>query len=503
MLVLSLVILVHLFKVMSVSRFVKSPTLDGCFSPITVYHNGDRYLVPCGKCDACRLSNANSWSFRVGDEILHSPYTIWFTLTYDNKYVPKLKFSPADFGMLSYTSDNSANIRYNTVVDVQREDNITGVVSPSAVVYPIQNYKSDGLFVPYCSKRDIQLFLKLLRKYVYERFNDYNTLRYYIISEYGPTTLRPHYHGLLFLDRKEVAEYCQSYALYQSWQMCDKTLFNQYCKFISGGVEQYVTQYVTGNTRLPPFYQDKCIRPFRLASKAPSIGYRQFATKEVFARLVGRYYEYDKAVSNVDQTYVFAYPKNFMLRLYPKCFEFNKKTYRGLLSTYGLLYFASRIHPSDYDRIYVRLCQELRPSDFTAARMCYKIVSAHPWLGVDGYVDMLLDILSFYKLRSLRAMYEWQELNADKPLYIFLTYVNSVELLRRYPLLSDYEMYVFMSFAQPLGVDPQSFVLSRLLDLPDYRAIMDDYRKSVLNAVSGADKSKKVNEMANPLIFTQ
>jgi hypothetical protein len=39
-------------------------------------------------------------------------------------------------------------------------------------------------------KETIQLFLKRLRKY--------SKFRYYIISEYGPETNRPHYHGLIF-----------------------------------------------------------------------------------------------------------------------------------------------------------------------------------------------------------------------------------------------------------------------------------------------------------------
>lgn len=44
---------------------------------------------------------------------------------------------------------------------------------------------------PSVSKRDVQLFFKRLRKYL--------TFRYIIVSEYGPKTYRPHYHGILFV----------------------------------------------------------------------------------------------------------------------------------------------------------------------------------------------------------------------------------------------------------------------------------------------------------------
>jgi hypothetical protein len=42
------------------------------------------------------------------------------------------------------------------------------------------------------SKRDIQLFMKRLRKGVEEK------LRYYLVGEYGERGLRPHYHMLIF-----------------------------------------------------------------------------------------------------------------------------------------------------------------------------------------------------------------------------------------------------------------------------------------------------------------
>ena len=47
-------------------------------------------IVPCGKCDGCRLHKANEWMLRVANEIESSTYSIFFTLTYSNKYLPCL-----------------------------------------------------------------------------------------------------------------------------------------------------------------------------------------------------------------------------------------------------------------------------------------------------------------------------------------------------------------------------------------------------------------------------
>lgn len=56
------------------------------------------------------------------------------------------------------------------------------------LTYANEYIPSDGV-----CKRDVQLWLKRLRK------NYLNgQLTYYIVSEYGPITLRPHYHAILF-----------------------------------------------------------------------------------------------------------------------------------------------------------------------------------------------------------------------------------------------------------------------------------------------------------------
>ena len=66
-----------------------SPFFDRCTSPVTIYREGLMQKFPCGKCAACRVTRANDWSFRLADEIAFSKFSLWFTLTYDNKYVPK------------------------------------------------------------------------------------------------------------------------------------------------------------------------------------------------------------------------------------------------------------------------------------------------------------------------------------------------------------------------------------------------------------------------------
>lgn len=92
--------------------------------------------VPCGKCLACLSNKRSDWAFRLEQEFKYSKCASFVTLTYDEKH-----------------------LRSNRSL----------------------------------CKRDVQLFLKRLRKKYVE-----NRIRYYCVGEYGSKGGRPHYHLLLF-----------------------------------------------------------------------------------------------------------------------------------------------------------------------------------------------------------------------------------------------------------------------------------------------------------------
>lgn len=118
-----------------------------CISPLHLVDKKTKKVnvVPCGKCYPCLLRKRHEWFFRLNCEIDTSR-------------------GPCRFVTLTYSDDN----------------------------LPISD---SGIAV--VSKRDCQLFLKRLRKNCDRRFGG-SDIRYFLISEYGPTTLRPHYHLALF-----------------------------------------------------------------------------------------------------------------------------------------------------------------------------------------------------------------------------------------------------------------------------------------------------------------
>lgn len=161
-----------------------------CTSPVRI--NGDTF--PCGKCINCRARSRQEWVFRLRMEYRSCDFGLFVTLTYDDEKLP-----------------------------------------------------SDGV-----SKRDVQLFLKRLRKNF-----DSQTLRYYICSEYGDHSHRAHYHGLLFF--KGIP---RTAALYDQITSSWANGFVQFGEIEEGSIV-YVTKYCLKGSDVPKGANDN----FRLLSK--------------------------------------------------------------------------------------------------------------------------------------------------------------------------------------------------------------------------------------------
>lgn len=104
-----------------------------CIKP---YVKGGTLPLPCNQCMPCRINNRRVWTSRMYLELLQHRQSCFVTLTYD----------PA-------------------------------------------NLPVGGTLV----RRDLQLYLKRLRKSVYPL-----QVRYFGVGEYGDNTFRPHYHVVLY-----------------------------------------------------------------------------------------------------------------------------------------------------------------------------------------------------------------------------------------------------------------------------------------------------------------
>lgn len=185
------------------------------------------FSVPCGHCPACIVNNANEWRTRLEIELSQSDSAYFITLTYDDAKLP-------------YVS--------------------------------ISDCAGHSSLVPCVCKRDIQLFLKRLRK----NFQPIK-LRYFIVSEYGPTTYRPHYHGIIFglprLHNDDLVNKSKiTKIIGDVWNNGFVTLDSVTFSRIA-----YVTKYMACVTHLPDYLP----KPFRLMSRNPGIGYSYVTNSKI------------------------------------------------------------------------------------------------------------------------------------------------------------------------------------------------------------------------------
>ncbi|UDN67836.1 replication initiator protein [robinz microvirus RP_143] len=212
-----------------------------CFAPITAWYSkqkgktGRRQIVfslsaacypsplrlPCGKCIGCRQDKARLWAMRVIHESKMHANNCFLTLTYDDKKLPK-----------------------------------------------------NGSLV----KRDLQLFLKRLRKSLEPR-----KVRFYACAEYGSKTSRPHYHVLIFgwspdIRTRVSRPHNQSgNVLYNSVQVSSCwPLGHSLCGDLSHASALYVANYATKKfvgtpDEIKTYYGDR--QPeFALMSRRPGLG---------------------------------------------------------------------------------------------------------------------------------------------------------------------------------------------------------------------------------------
>lgn len=182
-----------------------------CVTPSLIHTSQGSMVVPCNRCMACRINKTQEWSLRLLYESEKS-VAVFVTLTYDDEHLP---------------SDLSLH------------------------------------------KDDMQRFIKRVRK----RYagNKASQIKYYLCGEYGPSTLRPHYHLCLFgvdfepetwvfLKHKEGRDYYYSPTLSELWPFgfntidyANKTTMNYVTGYIQKKLYGEASQEYKERGVIPPF----------------------------------------------------------------------------------------------------------------------------------------------------------------------------------------------------------------------------------------------------------
>lgn len=200
-------------------------------------------VIPCGKCLACRINQANDWATRCYLESKKYTDNCFLTLTYDEEHVPK---------------------------------NASGINS--------------------VKKRDVQTFLKLLRYYVWKNYS--RRIKFFCISEYGPTTFRPHYHIIIFnfmpddlkfyKNSKTGVPMYNSDLLHKVWNKGFVVV--QYLNYANACYCARYTQKKAERIEGYDYYDKLCDklnveREFKTSSRRPGIALDVLKNKEEFAKI--------------------------------------------------------------------------------------------------------------------------------------------------------------------------------------------------------------------------
>lgn len=217
-------------------KYVLNSFTDGVLNK---FPHQDVVLIPCGKCLGCRLEYAKKWSDRIIMESKCHDSNYFVTLTYDDSYVPVVE--------------------------------------------------NNGVFLDTLCKKDVQDFMKRLRKYM-----EPEKIRFYLCGEYGSSSYRPHYHAIIFglrlpdVTEKTGAKSVNGDPILES-QILTKIWGKGFVELgsVTANSASYVARYVLKKAREDQT-EDFKVRgqepEFSLMSRKPAIGRPYFdAHPEMFA----------------------------------------------------------------------------------------------------------------------------------------------------------------------------------------------------------------------------
>ena len=285
-----------------------------CFHPrkVTNRYTHETLFVRCGTCPSCLVHRSNIQCALISNMSSHFKYAYFFTLTYSDEFVPRVSLEvvercDAESEIDAYMSDSDPrhlpydDSRYQIAAtylprsgcfrvhgsgrvrdfsetedsyqflhtfsgkeihDLLVASNARYDFARKCVVFPsIDECRNEVLVLnPY----DQNLFFKRLRKLIAERYDE--KICYYLVSEYGGQTYRPHWHGILFFNSDALtSSICELVSKSWNYGRTD-------CSLSRGSAAGYVASYINSFVDLPDFFnRHKEIRPRSYHSKGLSV----------------------------------------------------------------------------------------------------------------------------------------------------------------------------------------------------------------------------------------
>lgn len=267
-----------------ITKELQNKLVTRCQNPRTVVnkYTHEPVVVSCGSCPSCILRRSGIQTNLLTSYSAQFRYVYFVTLTYAPCFLPTLEVSVVEtctddiadvsvvpdindldardpntylFGFRSFPRSASVKLKNSTVERIFKDPDVmfSYPMTPKELLSILNKVKHNvPNRIPYVCNRDLDLFLKRLRSYYPDE-----KLRYYAVSEYGPTSYRPHWHLLLFSDSERFSQtVLENVSKAWSYGRCDASLSR-------GFAASYVASYVNSFVSLPDFYTQmpKVVRP--------------------------------------------------------------------------------------------------------------------------------------------------------------------------------------------------------------------------------------------------
>lgn len=322
--------------------------LSSCYHPriINNPYTHERLVVSCGKCPACRDARAAKWVERLNAERSTCNYGVFFTLDYAPEYVPTCIYHDGYFlaePQKFMFQDKSGKTHY------LKRDGMFEQAPYLGKKWLHVLEKSDYV-IKYAPSCDIQNFMKRLRKLI--KSNGINEkIRYYIVSEYGETTFRPHWHGLLFFNSSEIASRIKEF-ISTAWKFSRRDLR---LSFFETGCSSYVASYVNCLTQLPKYLQSSALRPKAFMSRRPYIGHNELSDEQVRQIFFSSSVTFVRPNRKTQQLDIVPLWRSFKDRYFPRCLQYRFLSSSGRYFLYDVSRFFEKY--DDFET-YCRRCVE-------------------------------------------------------------------------------------------------------------------------------------------------
>ena len=232
-----------------------------CVSPTKFYQPYIKrdIVSSCGKCPVCASNKADRNTNLCFQMEKNRKFTMFFTLTYDDSFLPRCAV------VSSPVSDTHSYCQFISVCSHNKEYGdilCDKLISNDELDIIYSKVGTPGYF-PYCSTRDMQLFIKRFRRNLYKKikYNEQTKIDYFMVSEYGLEHFRPHFHGLFSFDSVEVLRLFRE-ILHSSW-----TYGFVNSSLSRGGSSSYVSKYINCASIIPSIFRERGFRTKAIHSK--------------------------------------------------------------------------------------------------------------------------------------------------------------------------------------------------------------------------------------------